>query len=447
MGTCYTFVVARYFLVVTASQALYDQVKNAFLPEAGFHIFQTNHLEEITNLAEQINFDVAILDTGLHNAVFRELVDNLKSRTPALRWLVLPPEEEGEVLPFLGFKPDGYLTRPFDSGELVEQVENLFVSELADASDEDALSNAFLFEVPPPDPDSRAIKVGLPREEVSTALVSKSSIPKASKTASKDNRWDADPERNRQIVDNLLVITGVQAAMILKNDMILGFKSKLPARAKPELIGWLHHSDVFDDLREMVSYLKLESTDKDHLVYVVPLGMDTVLTTVFESTTPFKEARTLVALFLRTQPEYASNLEKTPVKERSQLTDQEYTIVLAPRSMHHLLMGKTAINLSEWIHQVALIHNWQLKKLDVQPGYVTWVTRFAAGMPPEEQVKIIRHYTSIRLKSVFASNSEHLDEHDFWADEYLMLQTSEPHVSQVVQDFIRRIAERDETEF
>ncbi len=93
------------------------------------------------------------------------------SQHPGVRWLVLPPEDEDKFLPLLGFLPDGYLSRPFDPSELIEQLEEFFHTPV-DPQDTPELAARTLFEVPPPDPvgqaaNSQAMAVGLKRKQSS----------------------------------------------------------------------------------------------------------------------------------------------------------------------------------------------------------------------------------------------------------------------------------------
>jgi REP element-mobilizing transposase RayT len=71
-----------------------------------------------------------------------------------------------------------------------------------------------------------------------------------------------------------------------------------------------------------------------------------------------------------------------------------------------------------------------------------WVVNVAATGSPGDLLRIIRKQSSERIFEDFPQRKKENPSGDFWAPGYLIMGGSQPHPSQLVEDYIKRTRKR-----
>ncbi len=261
---------------------------------------------------------------------------------------------------------------------------------------------------------------------------------------------------------SLLELARAQAVLVTRGDQLVGFSSQLASRAKPELIQWLYQSGAIEARGEMIGYVPLVSTGQNHLVYVLKLEEPSALTLVFAPGTSFKQARASVTSLFnppppKSQPDSVSTstlqLDETLTHGGDNFgqgsgvggkaAGMEYVILMIPHMPSDRLVGVIASSLVEWMHQISLIHNWRFENLSIQPEYILWTTWVDSAKEIEKQVRVFRHYTSIRLSSFFPDMALAERGPDFWSATHLQISGGVVPEQRIIYSFIERIRHLD----
>ncbi len=378
--------------------------------------------------AQQQVFDLLILDTGLDGIPLGELVAALRHRLPELRVSILPPEKENATLPLLGFTPDGYLTRPLNALEALEQARDLTSQPSADNQVLDEVLVELFSEIPPPDP--LAAVAPLPQAPARVEA------PAAS-------AWTNDPEVIAKVLAYLRMKTGALGAFILVAGRSSWHSDSLSTADRGDIDGWSRETFLDNSLDdpavpgEMVGFVQLPSSNQDCQVFLAPLEKDNLLGLVFGADVPFRKVRSQVAQLVRTliESRKASSPQKTASSPPG--PPRSLSVVLAPRQQHQKLTGKISASISEWIRQIAASLGWQIVHLAVRPDHVLWISSAPAQTLPENQVSIVRQYTSMRMKQVFPEAMKDNPAGDFWAPESLIRDSAQPPAAQELRQYLQ----------
>ena len=126
----------------------------------------------------------------------------------------------------------------------------------------------------------------------------------------------------------------------------------------------------------------------------------------------------------------------------SGMYDLTYACLLVPRFSSHHLTGDLSDCLSEWMPNICLAFGWRLEHLAVRPDYLQWVVNVPPTTSPGYLMRIMRKQTSERIFEDFPRQKKENPSGDFWAPGYLIMGGSQPHPSQLVEDYIKRTRKR-----
>lgn len=122
--------------------------------------------------------------------------------------------------------------------------------------------------------------------------------------------------------------------------------------------------------------------------------------------------------------------------------DLTYACLLLPRFGKHHLAGDLADCLSKWMPNISIAFGWRLEYISVRPDYLQWVINVPPTTSPGYLMRIIRKQTSSKIFEDFPRLKDENPSGDFWAPGYLIMGGSQPHPSQLVQDYMKRTRER-----
>ena len=134
----------------------------------------------------------------------------------------------------------------------------------------------------------------------------------------------------------------------------------------------------------------------------------------------------------------AEELETPP----SEFASLAYTCVMLPRLPNHLLTGRLARKLAEWLQQICLAYGWRLEAQSVRPDYFQWTVQVSPVISPSSVVRLVRLQTSQRIFGSFGRFAVQIPSGDFWAPGYLIISGSQPPETQLIRDYIQQTRKR-----
>ncbi len=123
----------------------------------------------------------------------------------------------------------------------------------------------------------------------------------------------------------------------------------------------------------------------------------------------------------------------------SSLYSLHYAFMLIPRMPEHDLAGDLATRLSGHIRQLAIVFDWRLVYLKIQPDYCTWIASVPPDVSPGSLIRTIRQHTSQRIFSEFPRLAQENPSGNFWAPGYLIMSIEKSIPTTVIQQFITKI--------
>jgi REP element-mobilizing transposase RayT len=105
-------------------------------------------------------------------------------------------------------------------------------------------------------------------------------------------------------------------------------------------------------------------------------------------------------------------------------------------------VGDLARRVAQWLPQVCGGFGWQLKSMQIEPGYLLWVVEVPPSVSPGSVVRTVRNRTSERIAAQFPDLFEKGKPGDFWAPGYLVASGSQAPTDQLVSDFVSQTRRR-----
>jgi len=452
-------------------------------------------------VAEARPFVLAVLDGDLPDMALNALMQTLRAIRPALRFVLILPDD----LPSAGLQDApgvcGTLGKPFYLPDLLDVVQRGL--EAANASARRAQPRPQQDEPTPPDV-VRPVSRGSSTRPVPMDLAA-------------PPPWLMDVNRAARHLMRLSLQSAAQAALILRGETLWAYAGGLSQPAAQELTHTVSHHWANGGGSDLARFIRLGATGSEYMLYATHLGGEFVLAMVFDAETPFSEIRAQAGSLARAlaeppppspavepPPERRTALPpETPLEthvspERVTFADLEsdnrmqahpsetqvdtaeperkappetaaapagrvsgtgeglitlepespavfhlkYVCVLIPRLPTHYLTGDLAARLSEWVGQLCLAFAWRLEYIAVRPGYLHWIVSVPPETSPSYLMRILRQHTSQRIFSGFPRLAEENPSGDFWAPGYLIMGSAQPAPPQLIRDFIRQTRRR-----
>ena len=106
-----------------------------------------------------------------------------------------------------------------------------------------------------------------------------------------DLPWLSDVTRAAQHLTRLTLESSAQAALITRTDQLWAYAGQLPQTAAHELADTLSRYWDHKEENDLVRFVRLASTDAEHMLYATRLADGMVLALVFDAETPFSTIR------------------------------------------------------------------------------------------------------------------------------------------------------------
>jgi REP element-mobilizing transposase RayT/DNA-binding response OmpR family regulator len=237
-------------LLVFTSDLPFGELLRQSLEKTGrFVVLVTGKQEIAATYMRDFNPELAFLDTSLTENDLLKTGAFLRQANPEIIFVVI--SETGWHSALEELFPRDYLSKPFQMPDLLEMMEKFFRSSLS-------LGNPSLKK-------------------------------KAGQT--NDLPWLSDVTRAAQHLTRLTLESSAQAALITRTGQLWAYAGQLPQSAASELADTLSHYWDRQEENDLVRFVRLASTNAEHMLYATRLAEGMVLALVFDAETPFSTIR------------------------------------------------------------------------------------------------------------------------------------------------------------
>jgi REP element-mobilizing transposase RayT/DNA-binding response OmpR family regulator len=257
-------------LLVLTSDIPFGELIRQNLEETGRYVVRvTMEQEAAVAFARELKPPLAFLDTSLTEKEILGIGKLLRHANPEILFVIV--SEQGWHTAFEELSPSDYLSKPFELTDLLEMMDKYFRPSKLLATANSSSQNT---------PDD-----GLP--------------------------WLTDVNRAAQHLTRLTLESSAQAALITRNDLLWAYAGQLPQDAAHELAESVARYWDRQEENDLVRFVRLESTNAEHMLYATRLAEGMVLALVFDAETPFSTIHTQATQLVH-------SLSSSPVDESSQ---------------------------------------------------------------------------------------------------------------------------------
>jgi REP element-mobilizing transposase RayT/DNA-binding response OmpR family regulator len=236
-------------LVITSDLPFGELIRQSLEETGRFVVLVTGEQEIAAAYARDFNPALAFLDTSLTENDLLKTGALLRQANPEIIFVVI--SETGWHSALEELFPRDYLSKPFYLPDLLEMMEKFFRSSHS------------------PDNPSLKKKAG-----------SKNDLP-----------WLSDVTRAAQHLTRLTLESSAQAALITRAGQLWAYAGQLPQPAASELADTLSRYWDRQEENDLVRFVRLASTNAEHMLYATRLAEGMVLALVFDAETPFSTIR------------------------------------------------------------------------------------------------------------------------------------------------------------
>jgi REP element-mobilizing transposase RayT/CheY-like chemotaxis protein len=269
-------------LVVTPTPGFGALIQQTLEESGRYQVTLTDRPDEAVSRAGSIVFNLCILDLSEEAVASGEgereetspavamsdLSKLLRERLPALRVVIVPPENNPESPAAAASAADGTLTKPF------------YLPDLLDTLDE----------VLQPRPAGMgSVAPARPAEAAETGVQPGQPAPSADRPEAP--AWLVDVSRAARHLARLSMEAAAQAALIVSNGELWAYAGELPQQAAQELAGTVAHHWARGGSSDLARFIRLDTTQSEYMLYATRLGGEMVLALVFDVETPFSKIR------------------------------------------------------------------------------------------------------------------------------------------------------------
>jgi REP element-mobilizing transposase RayT/DNA-binding response OmpR family regulator len=253
-------------LMITSDVPFGEQIRQILEETGRFVVGVTGDEEAATVYAREFNPALAFLDTSLNEIDLLKIGAILRNANPGIIFVVVS-EEAGWYSALEELFPRDYLSKPFRLPDLQEMINRFFGSS-----------------TPP---------------EISSQV---------DVEATNDLPWLSDVTRAAQHLTRLTLESSAQAALINRGDQLWAYAGQLPQPAARELAETLSRYWNHQEENDLVRFVRLTSTNAEHMLYATRLAENMVLALVFDAETPFSTIRTQASQLVQ-------SLSTSPIEE------------------------------------------------------------------------------------------------------------------------------------
>lgn len=236
-------------LVITSDIPFGEHLRRSLEETGRFVVGVTREQEDALAYAEEFKPALAFLDTSLVEHKLMSIGALLRQADPDIHFVVI--SEAGWHTALEELFPREYLSRPFSMHDLLDVISRYL-------------------------PGSNTPGTAHQPEE----------------TPNSDLPWLTDVSRAAQHLTRLTLESSAQAALITRTDKLWAYAGQLPQPAASELAEVLGRYWDHQEENDLVRFVRLVSTNAEHMLYATRLADGMVLALVFDAETPFSTIRT-----------------------------------------------------------------------------------------------------------------------------------------------------------
>lgn len=283
-----------YLLVVTPEPSFGAQITKG-LDAKRFEVLVTADFSDAIRFVRKVNCSAAILDAALddEHISISDIGNALRQINQNIEFIIVAPE--GQALRPGDLTPIASLTRPVS----ISEIEILLEKGKAIATK--AKHRA----------DSKSTPI----------TTSKSFERDMAETA--NLMWLKDVSRAAQHLTQLTLESSAQAALITREDELWAYAGQLSRDAAQELGRSIQRYWNKESESDLLRFVRLESTEAQHMLYARKLSASMILALVFDAETPFSTIRAQAGKLVRTlsepHPEEFRSTQGAAVAQSSQV--------------------------------------------------------------------------------------------------------------------------------
>lgn len=297
-------------LVVTPGAGFGELISRTLEDAGGFVVMTATTRSRALALARQNSFDLVVLDSDLRGISLRDLGDEMIKLLPDTRLVVIPPADNRDRFPLVGFIPDGFLSKPFFPPDLAGQFRQVLEQPLArrhvaqpalagdrleQQTEADFIQDAMVNPTPS-DQDLEAFSLAAATPALMERPSGNPAPPQSPATPSPD--WLQDPTWAARYLTRLTLETSAHAALFTRQGALWAYAGQLPQDAAQELAALVvsqpNTANLQGDRAGQAGYTRftrLESTGEEYMLYTTHLSEEMALALVFDAQIPFSKIR------------------------------------------------------------------------------------------------------------------------------------------------------------
>ncbi len=235
-------------LLVVTSDVPFGELIRQTLEEMGrFHVRVVGEKKSAVSTIIEEDCPLVFLDTSLPEQDLLEIGVEARKINSIIRFIVI--SEPGWHSALEELSPDDTLSKPFSPPDLVGMMDNIL-------------------------PASQPVD--------NAPVEAKNSAP----------AWLSDVTRAAQHLTRMTLGSSAQAALITRNDQLWAYAGQLPQSATRELTETVSRYWNRQEETDLVRFVRLNSTEAEHMLYATRLTRSMVLAMIFDAETPFSTIRT-----------------------------------------------------------------------------------------------------------------------------------------------------------
>jgi REP element-mobilizing transposase RayT/ActR/RegA family two-component response regulator len=253
--------VAIPLIVVTPDSHFGDLLRRSLEDGKRFTFQIMEKVEGAEDRLRKMECTLAFLDTSAKDNEVLQAGRLLRRVNPQMRFIIASGTGWHAALEEL--QPIAYISKPFYLPDLMGIIDKLF----------------------PPLKDKT---IRAPQTDVQVAPATSTDTP-----------WLADVTRAAQHLTRLTLESSAQAALITRNDELWAYAGQLPQSAARELAETVARYRDRRGESDLLRFIRLASTNADHMLYATRLGGNMVLALIFDAETPFSTIRSQAGSLVR----------------------------------------------------------------------------------------------------------------------------------------------------
>lgn len=236
-------------LVVTTDIPFGELIRECLEETGRFTVCVASDETEAEACLRETDCSTAFLDPGAKADEMLATGRRLREVRPDLRFVVIA--DAGQQIMLEELSPQDYLSKPFYLPDLIETV-NKFYPVTNPRQDKKEKGKRPPVDAPP---------------------------------------WLLDVARAAQHLTRLTLESSAQAALITRDNQLWAYAGQLPQSAARELADAVARYWDYEDESDLVRFVRLTSTNAEHMLYATRLAPGMVLALVFDAETPFSTIR------------------------------------------------------------------------------------------------------------------------------------------------------------